>query len=344
MRLSRTGVFLLAVAGALSAQTGNLRDQVSTHYSPLAHRDVLTPRVVSPTEWDRLQRYQAERGVKLRAQTVDLSAERFDLYVPKTAPADGYAVLVFIPPMPEWPVPHDWKTVLEKHGMIYVAARASGNRQNVLDRRMPLALHALELVRQRYRIDDRHVYISGFSGGSRVANRLLRAYPDVFAGALLMAGSDPLGVRGSIVPAAELMRRYQSHSRIVFVTGQNDLPNRAQDEHTRASFVDYCVVGERTHLQRRLDHWIPDRRGFAAALQSLREPVVVPDAQAACLSALDARVRVALDEVDALIAAGSIEEAGIALGKVDDLYGGLAAERAVPLARRLAELRNAGAR
>jgi hypothetical protein len=28
---------------------------------------------------------------------------------------------------------------------------------------------------------------------------------------------------------------------------------------------------------------------------------------------------------------------------VDDLYGGLAAERAVPLARRLAELRRAGA-
>ena len=61
------------------------------------------------------------------------------------------------------------------------------------------------------------------------------------------------------------MRRYQSHSRIVFATGQNDLPNRAQDEDTRASFVDYCVIGGRTHLQRRLDHWIPDRRGFATA-------------------------------------------------------------------------------
>lgn len=320
---------------------GGLRDQISTHYSPLAHSDELSPRVVSPTEWDRLQRFQAERGVKLKAQTVDLAAERFDLYVPATMPEAGYAVLVFIPPAPEWPVPRDWKMPLDRNGIIYVAAQTSGNQQNVLDRRMPLALHALELVKQRYAVNKQRVYIAGFSGGSRVAMRLARAFPDVFVGALLIAGSDPLGIRGSIIPSGKLMRRFQTHTRIVFVTGQNDLPNRAQDEKTRASFSAYCVAGARTHLQPRLDHWIPDRRGFTTAIKSLFEEVVPGADHPACLQALRDRVEHALDEVESLMKSGAIEAAGVKLGEIDDLYGGLAAERSVPMALRLSALRSA---
>jgi len=341
----RTAFLLIASLSAACAAlaqnepaTGVLAEQVSDHYAAMAESDTLTQRVVSPIEWDRITRFQDAGGARLKRHTVDLSKERFDLFVPKLMPAQGYGVLVFVSPSPEWPVPRDWKPVLERAGLIYVSARKSGNDQDVLDRRIPLALHALELVRQRYRTDPEHLYVSGFSGGARVANRIARAFPDLFAGAVLMAGSDPLGIRGSIIPERSVMERYQAHSRIVFATGQNDLPNRAQDEHTLKSFQPFCVQGAKRMPQRRLDHWIPDGRGFRAVVDALLEPVADDQQLASCRAALQRRIDAGLATVEQLIAGNRLREAGEKLGTLDDLYGGLAAPGSVALARRLSAL------
>ena len=48
-------------------------------------------------------------------------------------------------------------------------------------------------VMKRYAVDPQRVFVSGFSGGARVAMRLALAYPDLFRGALMDAGSDPIG-------------------------------------------------------------------------------------------------------------------------------------------------------
>src|SRR5208282_4778992 len=55
------------------------------------------------------------------------------------------------------------------------------------------ALLAAQNIMHRYTVNPDRVYVAGFSGGSRVAMRLALGYPDLFRGALLNAGSDPIG-------------------------------------------------------------------------------------------------------------------------------------------------------
>ena len=113
----------------------------------------------------------------LRPQAVDLSAERFSVYVPAQQPSQGYGLMVFIPPWQDAHLPPGWATVLDAHGMIFVSAAKSGNEENVLDRRIPLALLGAYNVMQRYPINPDRVYIGGFSGGSRVALRTALGLP-----------------------------------------------------------------------------------------------------------------------------------------------------------------------
>ncbi len=86
-------------------------------------------------------------------------------------------------------MPPSWKTVLDDKGVIFVSAAKSGNAENAIGRRMPLALLATHNIVQKFTVDTERVYVSGFSGGSRIALRLALGYPDLFKGAFLNAGS-----------------------------------------------------------------------------------------------------------------------------------------------------------
>ena len=173
---------LVAAAQAAATATAGqlLENQVFDRYSPLAAADEFSRRVFSPTTFDRLLRYEQHIGQRPMEQTVDLSKERYDVWVPETRPERGYGLLVFVSPMPRWDLTRDWKKELDRAGIIYVAARRSGNAENVYERRIPLALHAYQNITARYPVDPERVYISGFSGGSRTAVRIAAAYADVF--------------------------------------------------------------------------------------------------------------------------------------------------------------------
>jgi hypothetical protein len=60
-----------------------------------------------------------------------------------------------------------------------------------------------------------------------MALRSARGYPDVFHGALLNAGSDPIGNAQSPLPPQELLRQFQESTRVVYVTGAHDNFNLA---------------------------------------------------------------------------------------------------------------------
>ena len=350
MRLTRTirtaGLAcLLALAASAHAQatagrddpapTGWLRSQQFDAYSPLAAKAELIDRVLVPTLADRIRRFERASGRHAAEHTIDLADERFDLFVPEVPASGSYALLVFVPPMPEFPLSSGWKSVLRRQGMIFVAARRSGNEQNVLDRRIPLALHALHNVSLRWPVDPGRVYVSGFSGGSRVAWRIARAYADVFSGVLLIGGSDAFGEPGTAPPQAQLMRHLRERSRIVFATGGSDLPNRGKDARTIASLEAFCVPGVRTIPVPRVDHWVPPARRFAEALRALEQPLPPADT-AACERALEARIGSGMAEVERLFEAGDAAAAGDALGDLEDRFGGLLPPRALELARAIA--------
>ena len=349
-RRGRLFAMLVGIAMAVCAHAGDgasgLREVKLDALSPLASSDELTARLLSPVTQLRIARYLDRANTGLAAQSIRAGEETFDLFVPSEPGPSGYGVLVYVWPGDRMAMPVSWRRQFEARHLIFIAAQHSGNDENVLDRRVPLALHGLGYAARRFRIDPQRVYVGGFSGGSRVAQKLALGYPDVFRGLLLIGGSDAIGTATFVPPSRERMELFQRRMRIVFATGTQDLPNRTKDARTRASFADFCVQGVAEASPARTGHWVPEDRAMAKVLRLLEQPVADADAAfSECDARLQAVIRMRIDEVKSLHAAGRDDDARRQLAQVDELYGGLAAPDSLLLAETLyPELRAPGTR
>ena len=117
MIMTRTWLALLAAVMAPligSAQeaadsvVGLRRDVVFSDYFPLSGSVELAHRTLSPLANVEIAR--GSRNAALRPQAIDLTQERFSLYVPAQRPAPGYALMVFIPPWQDAHLPSGWAT------------------------------------------------------------------------------------------------------------------------------------------------------------------------------------------------------------------------------------------
>src|ERR1700722_20892591 len=225
-----------AAAFAQGAPVAGLQsDVVFNETSPLSGNTEILRRMISPLAAAAAHRDLARSGKTLNAQSIDPAKETFTVYVPATKPPKGYGLFVFVSPWSEAKVPQDWTSVFDQHGVIFVGAANAGNDANVLGRRDPLALIAYQNIVDRYPVNPEHVYVGGFSGGSRVAMRLALGFPDVFRGALLDAGADPIGDAKAPLPPRELFQQFQNRSRIVFISGEEDTLNLQTDKASQRS-------------------------------------------------------------------------------------------------------------
>jgi hypothetical protein len=243
-----------------------------TEVSPYSRNEELMRRMLPRAEAAALADGLAKQGKRLAEQPVDPAREHFVLHVPPDQPEGGYALLVFVPPWQQAKIPSGWEDVLDRYGVIYVSAARSGNEEITLARREPLALIAAANVMARYKVDPAKVFIGGFSGGSRVAERLALGYPDLFHGALLDAGSDRVGEGDLPLPPDELLARFQEDSRLVFVTGEQDSINRRLDADTMRSLDDYCQFGYVSQTAPWIGHAILPPAAFGTALKALLNP------------------------------------------------------------------------
>jgi predicted esterase len=330
-----TAAWLASAALAQPSQSGLQPDAVFSDYPPVAQSSQLIARLASPLTAEQMRRALAGRSLDERP--LDLSKERFVLYVPAKAPEGGYGLLVFVPPWNEAVLPNGWQPVLDRLGVIFVAAEASGNDANVLTRREPLALIAEANVEKRYRIDPALVFVGGFSGGAHVAERLALAYPDIFSGALLDAGADPIGDHAAPLPEAELFARFQATSRIYLLTGSKDQGRLDMATDAVSSLGRWCVANTASDEIPDAGHRIADPAALERALKAL---AAAPKPDGSRLAACRARVAhdeaAASEKVETLLAAGRREEAKKALIDLDARFGGLAKARSVALFERLA--------
>jgi predicted esterase len=309
---------------------------VFTEYSSLSSAAELVRRLISPLEARRVQHAASRSGKNLAGQPLDLAKERFSLYVPRESPAQGYALLVYVSPYDDAKIPIDWIKVLDRHGMIIVTAARSGNSANMFDRRAPLALAAAVNVASRYTIESERIFVMGFSGGSRVAERLAIGYPDLFRGSLLLAGSDPAGDARLPLPPADLLARFQASSRLVYASGSRDTYHLAEDGVSRQSLPEWCIFDVAGHTLPGLGHELPDGATLDRLLDELDAPGVSdPVRLEACRARLSASLEAALRGVSDLRQAGKPDKARAALVKLDRQFGGLAAPRSLELAESL---------
>jgi pimeloyl-ACP methyl ester carboxylesterase len=324
----RTLLAALGIAGLGSAPCAAegtlLKDVTFADASAAATSAELARRLLTPLAYRRVAPHLRDA----RAMPLDVARERFAVYVPEGAPPpDGYAVLVFIPPWSEAALPRDWPRILDRHGMIFVSAANSGNDADTLDRRIPLALLGYENIRRRYPVDANRVYVGGLSGGSRVALRVALAWPDLFRGALLNAGSDPVGgSNGLTIPPADLFRRFQDSTRIVFLTGERDEVNVHNDLVAAKSLRAWCAFDQKTLAMPRRGHEIADAAALERALRELEKPAPDDDADAAaCRKGIEQKLAADVADAEAAADHGERERAVDAMNAIDARYGGLAA-------------------
>lgn len=257
-------IFLLLTAAAVRAE-----EVTFTVVSPFSRNEELMRRLLPRAEAAALAEGLAKRGERLAEQPVDPAKERFILHVPPTEPEGGYALLVFVGPWQQAKIPRGWEEVLDRLGLIYVSAAKSGNEEITLARREPLALIAAANVMAKYRVDPAKVFIGGFSGGSRVAERLALGYPDLFRGALLDAGSDRVGEADLPLPPDDLLALFHEKSWLVFVTGDNDQLNRRLDADTMRSLDEIGMSNYVSQTAPWIGHAVLPPAAFEAAMQVL---------------------------------------------------------------------------
>ncbi|MGZ6014019.1 MAG: hypothetical protein ACXWK0_19425 [Caulobacteraceae bacterium] len=337
MRARLSAVFAalaLGLAGSARADPEGLQHHVVFNLTtPLAGNAEIARRALSPLAGAELARAVARAGKALADQSVDLGKERFEVYVPPAGPAKGYGLLVFVPPESAAYVPADWIPVLDREGVILVAADRTGNPDNVLGRRIPIPLLAVRNITARYKVDPERVWIGGFSGGSRMAERLALAYPDVFRGAFMNAGSDPLGGDWMTppIPPKDLLHRFQETSRLVYVTGRADRIHLDQDALSMPSLRRWCLTSLEQQVTPFVGHDLANGAALAKALAALDRPGQPDPRLADCRAGLEKEVAHRLDEAEALARAGKPGQARKRLMEIDQRYGGLAAPRSVQL-------------
>jgi len=342
VRAVALGVSLLVLhcAAAQDASQNQLprgvpHEVVFTGYSPLFSNAEILRRLLTPLAREDVRDTLGHTDEALSPYPIDLAREKFLVYVPSSAPPSprGFALLVFVPPYNHADLPFGWASQLDRHGFIFVAPANAGNATNVVSRRVPLALSAEENIVREYPVDRERIYIGGFSGGSRVAERVALAYPDVFHGALLNAGADPLGGAYPL-PPRDLFLRFQSSTRLVYDTGELDGMNLGTDAGSAQSMHDMCVFDVEMNEIPDTDHEWMSPTAFGRALSRLldRSPPD-PARLEACRSHVQAGLQQKLDQAQSLISAGQRENARKLLLEIDSRYGGLAAPRILELAR-----------
>ena len=273
-------------SGALADPAPGLQgDVVFSDMTPLSKNSEMERRLWPPVRAAQLQRQLARAGKALSEQPLTLANEHFAVYVPAQKPANGYGLLVYIPAGKEARLPPGWGQVLDRYGVIFVSAAQSGNDADYYGRRIPLAVNAATNILGRYPVDANRVYVSGTSGGSRIAMRVAIAYPDLFHGALLNAGSDELGNDTIPAPPRELLYQFQAATHLAYVTGDEDNVNLDKDAASRGAMQDWCQFSLDTETMRRTGHGVANAGGLSRALEWLAA-APQPDAKklAACRS------------------------------------------------------------
>jgi dienelactone hydrolase len=323
---------IFAQAATAQAASGLQSNVVFGETSPLSANAEILRRMISPLAAASAHRDLARSGQVLTEQSIDPAKENFVVYVPTTKPPGGYGLLVFVPPWRDARMPLEWTPVLDRYGIIYVSAALSGNDANVIGRRAPLALIAYQNIVDRYQVDAQHVYVGGFSGGSRVAMHLALGYPDIFRGALLDAGSDPIGNSKAPLPPRELLLQFQTSSQLVYVSGDQDDFNVQTDKGSMRSMRDWCVTDIDGEIWPHASHDVLGSEAFDRALAALYAPVPPdPVELASCRARIDDELTAQLQQVDALIANGKREDARKLLLEIDTRFGGLAAPQSIAL-------------
>lgn len=186
----------------------------------------------------------------------------WEIYVPDRYERENPpGLMVYISPSPSGEIPRGWKSVMDQGNVIWIAAARSGNRVSPA-RRALFALVAPTLAARHYAIDPERVYLTGLSGGGRMAGMVAADYPQLFKGAIFSCGVDFWDEH----PPREFELFRRNH--FVFVTGTRDHALE-QTRRVHQRYVEAGVDNSELMIIRNMTHRNPDGPVLESAIRYL---------------------------------------------------------------------------
>jgi dienelactone hydrolase len=176
--------------------------------------------------------------------------QRYLLFVPADYdPRRLWPLVVFVSPGDDPLGWRFWQKPCAESGVLFCAAYAAGNNCPP-GPRVRIVLDMLDDVRRHYRVDPDQTYLTGFSGGGRMACTIAFALPEFFGGVAPTCGTNPLPDLGY------LRHRVRDRLAVALVTGADDF-NRRENEEYMLPLCRAQGISTRLWVVPKLGHAVP---------------------------------------------------------------------------------------
>ena len=257
MRTLLSLLLALSIFAAEAPKTGAYSETFTTR-GPFSTPEVFLPRYGDKPEPAAVAYYKAA-----------LAKEAFDIYVPKGYDgSQAYGIISYTSPSDGGGC--GYQRLMDKYRLIWIGAAKVPNERNSRERWM-LNLDGVHYMQQRYRIDPKRIYVSGFSGGGRCASMVAPVFPDLYTGAIYICGCN--GARQAQIPTGGALFAQAKSHRYAFITGTTDM-NR---DDTKGVMKQYQAQGftQVTYLEQPgLGHGMPNEEYFEKAIMFCDQPLV----------------------------------------------------------------------
>ncbi len=180
----------------------------------------------------------------------DSTKQKYQLFVPKGYKKEKPAALVlFISPGDGPQGWKNWQKVCEQENAFFASPLGAGN-STPAGQRTRIILDVLDDIRRQYAIDPDLTYITGFSGGGRMACAIGFALPEYFGGVIPICGTNP------ITGPTYLRHRVQERLSVAFVTGEKDF-NRKENEEYMHPWMQEIGVASKLWVVPKMGHAVP---------------------------------------------------------------------------------------
>jgi predicted esterase len=194
----------------------------------------------------------------------DSAKVQFELFVPtRKDPKQTLPLVVFVSPGDQPSGFKSFEAPCKQLGMLFAGVYNAGNNVSP-KKRVRMVLDVLDEVRRLYPTDPDRTYISGFSGGGRIAWAIASALPEHFGGVI------PICAAGALRDETWLQQRCIDRLSVALLTGQTDF-NRCEVERLHGIVLKEVGVRTRVWVQPNLGHGIPGEKTILEALRWLDE-------------------------------------------------------------------------
>jgi predicted esterase len=215
----------------------------------LAQKGPIEAKVQAPTrlDWEFVARQFSADQAKVPAN-YDSTKQRYQLFVPKNYTKDKtWPLVLFVSPGDNPGGWSAWRKACEEQGVLFCAPYGAGNNCP-LGQRCRIVLDALDAVRTTHNIDPNRTYVSGFSGGARMACTFGFSLPEYFGGIVPIGGTNPLP------KLTYLKHRIKDRLAVAHVAGDTDMNRK---EHELFMYPWWKALGITSKL------WIVPKTGHA---------------------------------------------------------------------------------